>query len=161
MAIPLGGSQLQACPAFLEGGFNRPPWCVTLDQLLRLHGEVRGEEILVTVRTCAIMDVEPLDFNERFLHAVPVPRARDDLDRSAGSPIPRHCEAAARGRVCHDLVGGGPFLAFDARAADRVARAPGRRFVQRGITIKLAHQGEVLAVARQTVGRRFPPLYVL
>jgi hypothetical protein len=55
--MPLGGFQLQVFTAFLEGGFNRPPLCVTLDHLLRLHGDGRGEEILVTVRAGAIVDV--------------------------------------------------------------------------------------------------------
>jgi hypothetical protein len=57
LAIPLGGFQLQVFTAFLEGGFNRPPLCVTLDHWLRLHGDVRGEALLVTVSPGAIMDV--------------------------------------------------------------------------------------------------------
>ena len=104
------------------------------------------EEILVAMGPCAIMDVDPTDFNEGFPDAVPVPRARDDLDVSGGAPIPRHHEAGALGRVRHDLLRGREFLAFHARASHRAARARGRRLVQGGIAIKLADQGEVTAV---------------
>jgi hypothetical protein len=43
--------------------------------------------------------------HERFPHLVPVPRASDDLDASHGSPISRHHEVGARGRIGHDLLG--------------------------------------------------------
>ena len=95
---------------------------------------------------CTIMDVDPTDCHQGLPDAVPVPGAGDDLDVSGGSPIPRHCEAGARGGVRHDLLGGGQFLAFHARASHCAARARWRRLIQGGIAIKLAHQGEVTAV---------------
>ena len=57
LAIALRRFQLQVFTAFLERGFDRPTLCVTLYNLLRRHGDVCGEEILVTVSPCAIMDV--------------------------------------------------------------------------------------------------------
>jgi site-specific DNA recombinase len=125
---------------------NGPAWRVTLHNLLRLHRDICRQEIFVAMGPCTIMNVDPTDCNQLFSDTVPVSRARDDLDVSPGAPIPRHREAGAFGRVRHHLLGRGQLLALHARAAHRVARARGWRFVQRGITIKLAHQGEVLAV---------------
>jgi hypothetical protein len=59
-----------------------------------------------------IMNVYPTDFHKRFPNTVPVPRASDDLDVSAGSPIPRHREAGALGSVRPDLVGEASFWPF-------------------------------------------------
>jgi hypothetical protein len=89
----------------LERCFDRPALCVTLHDLLWLHRHICCKEILVAMGPCTIMDVGPTDSHERFPNTVLVPRARDDLDVSAGSPIPRHCEAGALGRVRHDLQG--------------------------------------------------------
>jgi hypothetical protein len=79
-----------------------------------------------------------------FPDVVLVPSVGDERDGSGGGPIPCHHEAGTYGCVRHDLLRRGQFWAFDARAAYRPARARGRRLVQRGITIKLADQGEVL-----------------
>ena len=126
--------------------------CVTLDHLLRRHCGIRGKEILVTVSSCAIMDLAPSDLDERFPDTVPVPRARDDLNASGAFPIPRHREAGARGRARHDLLRGCEFLAFHTRASYGAARARGRRLIQGGIAIKFTHQSQVATVLTATPG---------
>ena len=72
LAIALGRFQLQVFPAFLERGFNRPPLCITLHDLLRAQAQIRREKILVTMGPRTIMDVYPTDFNEGFPDAVPI-----------------------------------------------------------------------------------------
>jgi hypothetical protein len=145
LAIALGGFQLQVCTAFWEGGVDRPALWVTLDKRRRLHGEVRGQEIRVTVSPWTSRDVSPSDFDDSFPNPGPVPRARDDRDVSGASPLPRSQEAGARGRVRHDRWRGSAFLAVDARASQWGTRARGRRLGQRGIPIKRADHGEVTA----------------
>jgi hypothetical protein len=58
------------------------------------------------------MDVHPSDLNQVLPDTVPVSRARDDLNVSSTSSIPRHCEAGTLGRVRHDRLWGSEFLAF-------------------------------------------------
>jgi hypothetical protein len=61
---------------------------------------------------CTIMDVYPSDFNERFPDAVPVTRARDDLNISGTSAIPCHCEAGAVDVVATTSCGEASFWPF-------------------------------------------------
>ena len=146
LAIAFGGFQLQVFAAFLEGRFDGPPLGVTLHQLLRLHRGRCRQEVLVAMGSCPIMDVDPTDFDQVLPDAIPGPRASDDLNVSGTAAIPGHGEVGAVERGRHDLLWGSEFLAFHARASHRPARARERRFVQGGIAIKLAHQGEMLAV---------------
>ena len=76
---------------------------ITLDDLLRAHGNVCGKDILVTMVPCPIMDVDPSDFHEVLPDAVPVTRASDDLNVSGASAIPGRGAAGAVGRSRHTL----------------------------------------------------------
>ncbi len=95
------------------------------------------------MRPLTIMNVHPSYRDQVFADAVPMAYTGDDLDVSAGSPIPRHYEAGAAWAVRHLRLRGGQFLAFHTRAADRAARARWRRLIQGSITIKLADHGEM------------------
>jgi hypothetical protein len=146
LASAVGGCSLERFSAFLERGFHGPAWCVPLHQWLRLQRDRCRQDIFGAMGPCPILNVDPPDCHPVCAATGPVPRARDDLEVSRGASLPRHREAGALGRVRPHRLGSGPLLALHARAAHRVARARGRRCVPRGLTINLAHHGEVLAV---------------
>jgi hypothetical protein len=98
------------------------------------------------------MDVHSSDLNQVLPHTVPVSRARDDLKVSSTSSIPRHCKAGTLGRVRHDRFWGSEFLAFHPWTSQGATHARGRRFVQGGITLKLADQREVTPVSTTNPG---------
>lgn len=85
-AIAVGGFQFQVFAAVLERRFDGPTVRVARHHPLRLHRDSGRQEGLVAMGSCTIMDVAPTDVHKVFPHAVAVPRARDDLDRSRGAP---------------------------------------------------------------------------
>jgi hypothetical protein len=141
LTIALRGFPLEVFAAFLDGGCDRPPRCLTLHDAFRAQAPVGRQAIIIAMGSCPILDIDPTDFPKGCAEAVPVPCARDDLEVSGGSPIPRPPEASACGGVCPDGVGGGQLLALHARAAHGPARPRGRRHIQGGIALHLAHEG--------------------
>jgi hypothetical protein len=81
------------------------------------------------MRPGTIMNVHPSNRHEVLPDAVPVARARDDLQVSGPASIPGHGEAGALGRVRHDRLWGREFLAFHTRTSPGARRARGWRFV--------------------------------
>jgi hypothetical protein len=132
--------------AFLERGFDRPTLRITLYDLFRGQAQISREQILVTLRTRAIMHVYPTYGNQGLPDAVPMACARDDFNVSGSAPLPGHREAWTERHLSYHRLGRGQGLAFHTRATHGPGRARWRRLVQRSITIKLAHQGEVLSV---------------
>src|SRR6266850_1102869 len=148
LAIALRGCSLQVCAACLEGGFDRPSWWITRHDPLRAQAQSSCQAMLIAMGSCTIRGIDPTDFPTRFPDTVPVPRARDDLDRARGASRPRDHEARPCGRFGHHLLGGSPLPTLHARAAQRVACARGGRCIPRGIPIKLADDGQVTAMVR-------------
>jgi hypothetical protein len=79
-----------------KGPFDRPSLGITLHDSFWAHAQISCKEILITIGSCTIMDVDPTDFHKRFPDTVPVPCAGGDLDVSDGSPIPRDHERVSK-----------------------------------------------------------------
>jgi hypothetical protein len=154
LAIALRGLQLQVFAACLRGRFNGPAWGVTRHELLRPHGDLRGQDIRVTLCAGTIMHIAPPDLNQGFSDAGPGPCARDDREGSGASPRPCHGPVGSRGGGGHDRSRGGTLLPLHTRASHRVGRARWGRLRQRGVPINLADPCARTAVLATNPGGR-------
>src|SRR6267142_5472765 len=98
---------------------DRPSWWITRHDPLRAQAQSSCQAMLIAMGSCTIRGIDPTDFPTRFPDTVPVPRARDHLDRARGASRPRDHEARPCGRFGHHLLGGSPLPTLHARAAQR------------------------------------------
>jgi hypothetical protein len=111
---------------FLEGRFDRPSTGKVFDHLSRSEADVGREEVIVAVRTGAVVDEHPQDCDQAFALFVPMARAGDDFDVSSATTVPSHVQPLPLLRPCHDSFGRWQFLPLEAWSSNpRLARAGG------------------------------------